>query len=166
MYESIGQDVRLAWRGFRRNPGFTAVAVATIAIAIGASTTMFSVINGALLRPLPYGVPEELVAIFQTENNGSRVAAASNESRNPTSPANFADWRRNADFIDHMTAARPWNPVMTDTDAPSRLSGLKATPSLFELLRVPARLGRTFGPDDVVNPNVIVNQGDRQLRLL
>ncbi len=156
MFESIGQDVRLAWRGFWRNPGFTAVAVATIAIAIGASTTMFSVINGALLRPLPYGVPEELVAIFQTENNGSRVAAASNESRNPTSPANFADWRRNAGFIDHMTAAHPWNPVMTDADAPSRLSGLKATPSLFHLLQVPARLGRTFGPDDAVNPNVIV----------
>lgn len=156
MFESIGQDVRLAWRVFRRNPGFTVVAVATIAIAIGASTTMFSVINGALLRPLPYGVPEDLVAIFQTENNGSRVAAASTESRNPTSPANFADWRRNAGFIEDMTAAHPWNPVMTGTDTPSRLSGLKATPSLFELLRVPARIGRTFGPDDIANPNVIV----------
>jgi predicted permease len=156
VFESIGQDVRLALRAFRRAPGFTAVAVATIAIAIGAATTTFSVINGALLRPLPYGEPDRLVAIFQTENNGPRVAAASTESRNPASPANFADWQRQADFIEDMTAAHPWSPVMTGTETPNRLSGLKATPSLFELLRVPAHLGRTFGPADAVNPNVIV----------
>ena len=156
MLDSIGQDVRLALRMLRKSPGFTLVAVVTIAVGIGGSTATFSVINGALLRPLPYGEPEQLVAIFATGNNGPRVASSSNEMRNPTSPANFIDWKQYADFVEDMTAAQPWNPVLTGTETPNRLSGLKATAELFQLLKVSAALGRTFGASDVENPNVIV----------
>jgi putative ABC transport system permease protein len=155
----VATDVKHSLRLLRRNPSFSLVAVGTIALGIMGATTAFTVVNGALLRPLPYGDPDGLVALFQTESNGPRLAAPamSGSQRNPTSPGNYLEWKRDAaELVDLMTAARPWNPVMTGMDRPARLDGLEATYELFELLEVQPLLGRTFTGADVGSPNLIV----------
>ena len=134
-------DLRYALRSLRSTPVFTSVAVLTLAVGIGANITIFSIVNGVLLRPLNYGQPDELVAIFATE----RVRG---EQRNPMSPADFLDLRASSSSIDLQTAAVPWSPVMTGRGSAAQIQGLKASAGLFDLLGVAPALGRTFAPGD------------------
>ena len=126
---TIGQDIRYALRVLGQNPRFTAIAVLTLAIGIGANTAIFSVVNSILLNPLPYANPERLVAIFTHEVDKA-------ETRNATSPADFVAWSDRNDVFENMTAAQPWAPVLTGSDRPVQPPGLKASVSLFELLGV------------------------------
>ncbi len=158
-WDALFSDSRLTLWMLRRNPSFTIIAVTTIALGIAGATIAFTVVNGTLLRPLPYDTPESLVALFQTESNGPRLSAAglSSPQRNPTSPGNFLEWQRDAaEVLDVMTAATPWNPVMTGLDRPDRLNGLRATYGLFEMLGVPAAMGRTFTRADEGSPHILV----------
>ncbi len=125
------QDLRFAVRSLLRAPGFTAVAMLTLALGIGANTAIFSVVNAVLLRPLTYEDPDRLVAIFEDE-------------RSPTSPGNFLAWKEESRHFETMTAAHPWSPVLRGWDRPDQLQGLKATPALFDLLGAAAERGRTF----------------------
>jgi predicted permease len=138
---TLGQDIRYALRVLGKNPRFTAIAVLTLAIGIGANTAIFSVVNSILLNPLAYSAPERLVAIFTHEMDKG-------ETRNATSAADFLSWSERNDVFDNMTAARPWAPVLTGNDRPSQPPGLKASVSLFELLGVAPLLGRTLVDDD------------------
>ena len=138
---TIGQDIRYALRVLGKNPRFTAIAVLTLAIGIGANTAIFSVVNSILLNPLPYANPERLVAIFTHEVDKS-------ETRNATSPADFVAWADRNNVFENMTAAQPWAPVLTGSDRPVQPPGLKASVSLFELLGVSPLLGRTLVADD------------------
>ena len=135
------QDVRYALRSLLRAPVFTAVAVLTLALGIGANTAIFSLIDGVLLEPLAYANAGRLVAVFSSERGGA-------ETRNPTSPANFLDWQRESRTLEHLTAARPWSPTLRDGDAPEQVGAIMATGSLFELLGVAPELGRTFRSPD------------------
>jgi putative ABC transport system permease protein len=151
--DTLLQDLRQGVRQLLRAPGIFAVAVLTLALGIGASTAIFSVVRGVLLRPLEYRDPGRLVAIFSAERGGA-------ETRNPSSPANFLDWSAQSRTVDQMTAAQPWSPTLTGSDAPVQLSALKATPSLFSLLGVQPMLGRTFPPGEVVGgPDHVVVLG-------
>ena len=125
------RDFRYAVRTLLRAPGFTVVAVLTLALGIGANSAIFSVFNSVLLRPLDYPQAERLVAIFKGH-------------RQPTSPANFLDLRQQSRLVEQWTAAHPWSPVLRGEDRPLQLQALKATSSLFDLLAVEAALGRTF----------------------
>ena len=134
---SLGRDVRPALRSLARRPGPTLVAVLTLGLGIGATGAVFSVVDHVLLRPLAYRDADRLVALFRHE-------LAKGERRDPTSPADFEEWRRSTRSLDALTAAHPWSPVLSGRGQPEQLSGLKATPALFELLGVAPALGRAF----------------------
>jgi len=135
--ETLVQDLRYGLRMPRKNPGFTAVAILTLALGIGATTAIFSVVNAVLLRPLPYQDADRLVVIL---HYGSA----------PVSPANFIDWRRLNHVFERMGAAEYWSPHLTGIDKPERVWALRITSDILPLLGVQPLLGRTFLPEENV----------------
>ncbi len=129
------QDVRYALRQLRKNPGFTTVAVLTLALGIGANTAIFSVVNAVLLRPLPYKEDSRLVVLL---HNG----------RNPVAPANFVDWRSQNHVFESMGAAEYWTPNLTGTNNPEKLWALHITSDILPMLGVQPLLGRVFLPEE------------------
>jgi putative ABC transport system permease protein len=127
-------DLRYAMRTLRNNPGFAAVTILTLALGIGANTAIFSVINAVLLRPLPFGDPDQLCII--TERLPSvPVVGPSYE--------NFQDFRDRAKSFSAMSATRITTLTLTGAGEPQRLSAQMTSASMFPLLRVTAPLGRT-----------------------
>ncbi len=141
MLAGVTHDLGYAIRSLRRRPGLTAGVVAAVALAVGANTTIFAVVNGVLLQPLPYPEPEGLVRLFQVEPPPS-------EAKAPLSPPNYLDWRERARQL--AAAAAYWSPQVTLTDGagPERLLGAVASHDLFALLREAPVLGRVYGPDE------------------
>jgi putative ABC transport system permease protein len=142
-------DLRFALRQLLKNPGFTAVAVLTLALGIGANTAMFSLVNGVLLKPLPYPDPDRLVALFENQRDQGQ------DFVNLTAPG-FTDWRSQSTVFEDLAAYQPGGFDLTGTGNPARLFGIRASASLFPLLRVQPTLGRgfteaedTFGGDRV-----------------
>ena len=129
--ENFVQDLRYGARALARTPGFTALAVITLALGIGANTAIFSVVNSVLLNPLAYHDPERLVTLLHS-------------GLDPVAPANFEDWRDQSRCFERMGAAEYWTPNLTGTDAPEHINGLRLTQSIFPLLGVAPLMGRTF----------------------
>jgi predicted permease len=143
------QDLLYAWRTLRKSPGFTTVAVLTLALGIGASTAMFSVINAILLRPMPYAQPEQLVRLWEDNTNAGFP-------QNTPAPANYFDWKVQAKSYSHIAAFRRQSLTLASSSEPTRLEGMLATADLFPLLGVQPALGRTFesNEDDAGAPMV------------
>jgi putative ABC transport system permease protein len=153
--ESVFRDLRYALRSLRRTPAFTAAAILTLALAIGASTAVFSVVNAILLRPLAYVKPEQLTVLMQKEENA-------------ISPANYLDWRAQNRAFSEMGAAEYWTPNLTDTDQPEKVWALHMTPSMFTLLKVPPLYGRVLALDSDApgrDHEVVVSYGFWKRRL-
>ncbi len=129
------QDLRLGLRQMAKAPGFTAVAIITLALGIGATTAIFSVVNAVLLRPLPYKDDGRLAVILQ-------------QGRNPVSPANFIDWQNQSQSFESMGAAEYWTPNLTGIDNPEKLWALHVSTSIFPMLGVQPLLGRVFLPQE------------------
>ena len=140
----LAGDLRYGLRISARAPAFTSAAVLTLALGIGATTAIFTVVNAILLQPLPYAGADGMVAVFET-------TAPRTTGQNPTSPANFLDWREQSRTVQSMTAATIWMPTLTGLEFPDRLTGLQATATLFELLGEQPILGRTIRADDGVD---------------
>ncbi|MGH9752999.1 MAG: ABC transporter permease [Blastocatellia bacterium] len=132
---TLWQDLRYGARTLLKNPGFTLIAVLTLGLGIGANTAIFSVVNGVLLRPLPYQEPERIVTLL-------------NDARSPVSPANFLDFRANSQSFAQMAAAEAWGGVLTGNDRPEQLSGLRMGEGLFTLLGAQPLLGRALQAED------------------
>jgi putative ABC transport system permease protein len=134
-------DLHFAFRQLRKNPGFTAVAVLTLALGIGANTTVFSLVNSVLLRPLPFPDPERLV--FLDENN-----LQLGFERLGISYADYLDWRRQNQVFEDLGLFGDRVYTVTGGDHPERVQGAEITASLFALLGIQPVLGRAFTPDE------------------
>ena len=130
-------DITYAVRGLLRRPLFSAVAILTLALGIGANTAIFSVVNAVLLRPLPYPAPEHLMMVW-TYNPRQGF-----EKDVGTYP-NFEDWRREGKSFEHLAAYTGGSYTLTGAGEPAQIRGAVATPGFFETLGVPAARGRIF----------------------
>ena len=153
----LGQDLRYAARSLRRAPGFTAVAIVTLALGIGANTAMFSVLNTYLFRPLPYPQSDRLVAVFRT-------SIFSNSW--PHSAANFIAFRERNDVFTDMVSFDGASPVlMRDGQPAERMPGLVVSGNFFAALGVPPMFGRVFtDEEDQPNVNNVIVLSDRAWR--
>ncbi len=143
----LSQDARYAARMLRRTPGFTAVAILTLALGIGANSAIFTVVHAVLLRPLPYPEPDRLIGIVQQHTSSGPEFA--------TWP-DFADWRDRSSSVNRIGGAwtRAFN--LTGIEEPERLSGAAVTATLFATLGVAPHLGATFDPDGKSDPRSVV----------
>jgi putative ABC transport system permease protein len=131
---NLFHDLRYAFRLLLKNPGFTGIAVLTLALGIGANTAIFSVVNGVLLRPLPFHDPSRLVLV--AEKSPFRTVS--------TSYQNFVDWRGQSRSFESMEAVRNATITLTGSGEPERLNVQFVTAGLFPMLGIGAHAGRTF----------------------
>lgn len=133
------QDLRFGLRLLRRSPGFTIASVVTLALGIGTSAAVFTVTYAVLLRPLPFPDAHELVTVWQSSPVKSRAQVAA---------ANWRDWAAQSRTVAPLAAYAGWNFTFTGRDEAHRAKGTIVTGSFFEVLGVPAALGRTLQPQD------------------
>jgi putative ABC transport system permease protein len=143
------RDARYAIRQLIKAPGFTTVAIITLALGVGTTTAIFSVVNGVLLRPLPYPEPQSLLRVHELVPNYGRFSVA---------PATFLDWRQQNSVFERLAAYQGVGGTFTDVEGPARIQGAAVSWDIFELLRVaPARgTGFTADQDRPKANNVIV----------
>ncbi len=146
--ETFLADLRYGARRLRAAPGFTVVSVLTLALGIGASTAIFSVLNPIVIQPLPYPEARRLTLIWDTGRDGSRQDVT------------FGSYReiveRSRSF-ESLAVLRSWQPTLTGADHAERLEGQRVSASYFRTLGVAPRIGRDFQPsDDAVNGPAVV----------
>ena len=132
------QDLRYGVRMLLKNPGFTAVATLTLALGIGANTAIFSVVNGVLLKPLPYEQPGQLVNLWEAAPWGLSTV----------SPGAFIDWRDGAESLEALSVVRGASMNLAGEGQPERLIGLTVSASYLRILRIQPMLGRGFLPGE------------------
>jgi predicted permease len=139
--ETLFKDIRYGIRGLLKRPGFTVIALITLALGIGANTAIFSVVNAVLLRPLPFQKPEELVIVWED-------ATFAGFPHNTPAPANYVDWKtQNQSFVD-MAASNETSFNLTGDGEPERVSAYAVSANFFPLLGVQPLLGRSFTPEE------------------
>ena len=129
--DNLWQDLRYAARQLMRRPGFTIIAVLTLALGIGASTAIFSAVNSILLRPLSYSQPDRLVMIWERYHTRPR-------DRNVVNPANYLDWKDRATSFTGL-AAFTWSSMTFTGGAPENVDGRAVTPNFFSVLGIRRR---------------------------
>jgi predicted permease len=139
--EQLQQDIRLGLRQLRKNPGFAAVAILTLALGIGANTAIFSVINSVLLRPLPYHDPENLVMVW--ESNSQHI-----NSHNTVSPPNFLDWQNRNTVFSSMSFIFDERDNLTGNGDPEEIVVQNVSTNFFSLLGVNLLFGPGFRPEN------------------
>jgi putative ABC transport system permease protein len=146
------QDLRYALRVMLKARGLTLVAVATLALGIGANTAIFSVINALLLRPLPYPQPERLVIVWQD------LRPRGGPATEWTGPSQQFDWKSRTDVFESLTSIRGWAASLAGGEMPESLSGEQTTYDYFDVAGTRPALGRAFrDEDDVPNaPRVVI----------
>src|ERR1044071_4718428 len=140
VFETLMQDIRYGVRMLVKHKAFTAIAVVTLALGIGANTAIFSVVNQLLLSPLPYRNAEEIVMLWEVSPEGRH--------QNSVSRANFRSWREQSTSYQTVAAFSDQRFNLTGNGEPEELSVQMATPEIFNVLGVDPLLGRTFLPDD------------------
>jgi len=137
---NVRADLRFGSRSLRKTPVFTVVAVIALALGIGATTAILSVVNAVLLRPLPYANSDRLVVILHNGNN-------------PVAPANVIDWKKQTHSFTDVAAAEYWGANLTSGEQPENVRGLRVSAGIFPMLGVAPFIGRAFTTDEDVNGN-------------
>jgi putative ABC transport system permease protein len=137
--ERFIQDLKYSVRMLRQQPGFTLAALAALALGIGATTAVFSVVNAILLRPFPYPEPDRIVLFMNTSPNGSNPGA---------SPAKFAHWRRQTSVVQDASAFRSVIVNYTGGDTPEQVNSAQVSHTFFHLLGGTTLLGRAFSAEE------------------
>jgi putative ABC transport system permease protein len=140
-FESFGKDLRQAVRSWRKSPGFTATVLLTLALGIGTSTALFSIVNAVLLRPLPFPHPDRLALVWETS------AQQGVKREGPAGP-NFYDWRDQSRSFQDLAAIELGTGTVTGLGEPRQTPAMRVTTNLFAVLDVHPSLGRLFSPDD------------------
>jgi predicted permease len=133
--EQLIQDIRYSVRGLRKSPGFTIVAVLTLALGIGANTAIFSVVQGVMLAPLPYREPDKLVIVWQSNRNTPHVSL---------SLPDFRDWQRDSRAFEQIAAWGWFEFNLTNPGLPEHVNGYDVSSGFFSTLGVQPALGREF----------------------
>jgi putative ABC transport system permease protein len=139
--ETLWKDIRHGFRTLAKTPGITLVAVLALALGIGANTAIFSVVNGVLLRPLPYPEPDRLVVVFGTDTK-------TNTRRSTTSLPDYTDLRIQNQTLEEAGTLAYWTFNLTGRALPERLVGARVSGSFFSVLQARPLLGRTLTPAD------------------
>ncbi|HVG32516.1 MAG TPA: ABC transporter permease [Pyrinomonadaceae bacterium] len=152
--QTIWQDVKYGIRMLVKHPGFTVVAVLTLALGIGANSAIFSVVNAVLLRPLQFKEPEQLVKLWETLPQQGLTGTVS--------APNFLDWREQNQVFAELSAYEPANFSLQGKDQPERMLGVTATAGFFDVISTPPQLGRTFlAGEDQAGRNFVAVISDR-----
>src|ERR1700746_2365378 len=147
------QDVRYALRQLRKSPGFTAVAVLTLALGIGANTAIFSVVNGVLLNPLPFPNANRIVSLFQDKPDFPEGSI---------SYPNFLDWQRDNHSFEAIAAYRWAYGSITGSGQAEEVPAQHVSATFFPILGVKPALGRNFNADEDrrgANPTILISEG-------
>ncbi len=139
MLDTFLKDVRYGWRGLIKHPGFTAIVIVTLALGIGASTAIFSVVNSVMLRRLPYRTADRIVAIQELNSVGRQGQV--------TGP-NFLDWRAQNTVFEHLAAIKITNANLTLADQAERIDLAQTSANFFDVFGVGPQLGRLFVSGD------------------
>ena len=143
------RDVRHGLRVMRQSPGFTAAALLTLALGIGGTSAVFSLVRTVMLEPLPYRDPDRIVAVWETTRGGT--------SRNVIAPANFVAWRERTRTLEHLGMVSPTNLVVIVDGQPSNVSGLTMSADVFTALGVQPALGRAYTvEEDLAGPSTVI----------
>ena len=147
--QNVMQDLRFAARSFRRSPRFAVPAILALALGIGATSAIFSVVRGVMLRPLPYSDPERIVVVWESN---------ARQNRNVIANANFVEWRERNRSFTHLAMAGPARISVMLGNQPEEIIGRLASSDLFPILGVQPALGRAYGPaeDEEGRDNVII----------
>jgi putative ABC transport system permease protein len=145
------QDLRYAIRMLVKNPGFTLIAILTLALGTGANTVIFGIVDAVLLRPLPFKEPDRLVTVWETN-------AAKGQNHGIVGGANFTDWKNQNDVFESLVAYMSWNYNLTGDQEPQRLTAAVVSAGFFQMLGSEAALGRVLLPeeDQEANEQVVV----------
>ncbi len=156
--DTVLQDLRYAVRTLIKHPAFCVVTVLTLALGIGANTTMFTVVNSVVLKPLPYREPDRILTLWEKQ--------LSDGSMSTVAPANFVDWRHQSRSFDKMAALDPYPDfILNGVDEPQRLAGAAVSSDFFSLLGVRMALGRDFlAKEDRPGENQVVILSDSTWR--
>ena len=140
--ETFVQDTRYAWRNFRRNPGFAAVAVATLALGIGGLTAMFSAFDTILIRPLPYAEPDRLVMVWDD------LSKTDDRTKSFPAPAEWYEWRRLNTVFTDIASTQPTDVTLSGDAQPEQVPARKVTGNLWSVLGVKPLIGRVFNDEE------------------
>jgi predicted permease len=151
--ESLFQDLRFALRMLRKSPGFTTVAVLTLALGIGANTAIFSVVNSALLRPLAYPEPQQLYVVREIVPQFAKFSAELDANL-----PNFRIWQKQVHSFSDVAIAESTTANLTGAGEPEVIRGVRASANIFNVLGSRPTLGRTFRPeeDETGRGNVVI----------
>jgi len=152
--DTLLRDLRYLVRSLRSKPGFSSVVILTIAVAVAASTALFSVVNPLLIRAEPYADPQRLVALWELPPRADGGVAP---GKNEVSGGTYADWIAEREVFDGIGALTTWRPNLTGGDQPVRLEAMAVSRDFFQTLGTRPILGRVFVPDEATTgKNMVV----------